>query len=106
RWSYNGLSDIGRPGYPHIKVVVPSEGTVAGPYCEVINKLAPHPYAARLAIEWLFSDEGQTSYAEGFAYPLVKGAKIPATVARKLPRQPTKVAIYTDANALVKATSN
>ncbi len=105
RWSYNALSDTTRKGYPRITVVVPTEGTVAGPYCEVINKLAPHPYAARLAVEWLFSDEGQTSYATGYAFPLVKGAKLPAAIAKALPPLPKKVAVYTDATKLVKAST-
>ena len=107
RWSYNAIADIARyHGNPHIKVVVPSEGTAGGPYCEVINKLAPHPYAARLAEEWLMSDEGQTNWATGYTYPLVKGAKIPSGVTKALPPLPSKVAIYSDANALVAATSS
>lgn len=70
-WNYLGQSDAQNfKGNPHFTVVIPSDGTVAGPYVEVINKYAPHPYAARLLNTYLFSDAGQIAYAEGGAYPV------------------------------------
>lgn len=89
-WNYLGESDQQQLKNDDIKVVVPSDGTVAGPYVEVINKYAPHPYAARLLNEYLFSDAGQISYAEGGAYPVrLKYIKLPKSV--HLPPLPKKV---------------
>jgi putative spermidine/putrescine transport system substrate-binding protein len=85
RWNYLALSDQKAfGGNPHIAIVVPSDATTAGPYVEVINKYAPHPNAARLLNEYLFSDEGQISYARGGAYPVrMQYIKMPSDV--KLP---------------------
>lgn len=85
-WNYLSESDASVfAGRPHILTVVPSDSTVAGPYVEVINRYAPHPYAARLLNNYLFSDAGQISYAKGGAYPvrlkylhLPKGISLPA----------------------------
>lgn len=84
-WNYLAGADQKQfAGKPPIKVVVPSDGAVAGPYVEVINKYAPHPYAARLLNTYLFSNAGQISYAEGGAYPVrLPYLKLPASV--KLP---------------------
>ncbi|MCL6547560.1 MAG: ABC transporter substrate-binding protein [Alicyclobacillus sp.] len=81
-WNYLGQADQQQfKGKPHIQVVVPTDGAVAGPYVEVINKYAPHPNAARLLNEYLFSDEGQISYAKGGAYPIrLKYIKLPKGV--------------------------
>jgi len=84
-WNYLGLADQKQfAGSPNIGVIVPTDGAVAGPYVEVINKYAPHPNAARLLNDYLFSDAGQISYAEGGAYPVrMQYLKLPADV--KLP---------------------
>lgn len=84
-WNYLGMADQKQfAGNPNITVVVPTDGAVAGPYVEVINKYAPHPNAARLLNDYLFSDAGQISYAEGGAYPVrLKDIKLPSDV--KLP---------------------
>ncbi len=84
-WNYLAEADQQQfAGKPPINVVVPSDGAVAGPYVEVVNKYAPHPYAARLLNTYLFSDAGQISYAEGGAYPVrLPFLKLPASV--KLP---------------------
>ncbi|WP_208113111.1 ABC transporter substrate-binding protein [Actinorugispora endophytica] len=51
------------------RVVVP-EGAVVSSYChQAIDKDAPHPAAARLWQEFVFSDEGQGIYLDGFARP-------------------------------------
>jgi len=85
-WNYLSENDAATfAGRPQILTVVPTDSTVAGPYVEVINRYAPHPYAARLLNNYLFSDAGQISYAEGGAYPvrlkylhLPKSVKLPA----------------------------
>ena len=52
------------------KTIVPSEAVVAGYYFQAINADAPHPAAARLWQEFLFSDEGQNLWLAGGARPV------------------------------------
>ncbi len=52
------------------KTVVPSEAVVAGYYYQAINADAPHPAAARLWQEFLYSDEGQNLWLAGGARPV------------------------------------
>ena len=47
-------------------------------YCLLINKYAPHPHAAALAVEYLLSDEGQIDRARGYARPIREDVEIPA----------------------------
>ena len=65
-WDYNALG--GRDtlnGNPPVDVVVPKTGVVAGVYVQAISAFAPHPNAAKLWMEYLYSDEGQLRLAEG-----------------------------------------
>jgi putative spermidine/putrescine transport system substrate-binding protein len=67
-WNYlNGTESQKVPGW---QVMVPHEALVAGYYHQAINKDAPHPAAARLWQEFLFSDEGQNLYAQGGVRPV------------------------------------
>jgi putative spermidine/putrescine transport system substrate-binding protein len=52
------------------KTIVPSEAVVAGYYYQAINVDAPHPAAARLWQEFLYSDEGQNLWLKGGARPV------------------------------------
>ncbi len=52
------------------KTVVPSEAVVAGYYYQAISADAPHPAAARLWQEFLYSDEGQNLWLAGGARPV------------------------------------
>ena len=90
-WDYLGLGfrDTFK-GKPTLTVHIPTEASIAGPYVSIVNKTAPNPYAARLWIEYIFSDEGQLFYLKGYAHParyqaLVAANKIPADLAAKLP---------------------
>ena len=49
---------------------MPAEAVVAGYYYQAINVDAPHPAAARLWQEFLFSDEGQNLWLKGGARPV------------------------------------
>jgi putative spermidine/putrescine transport system substrate-binding protein len=51
------------------EVTVPSDAAVGNFYCQAINANAPHPYAARLWQEFLYSDEGQLLWLKGFSHP-------------------------------------
>lgn len=52
------------------KVYVPDNAVVAGYYVQAVNKDAPHPAAARLWEEFLYSDEGQNLWLKGGARPV------------------------------------
>jgi putative spermidine/putrescine transport system substrate-binding protein len=112
-WDYLGLGFRDQlAGKPNLSIVIPSDASIAGPYVSIVNKTAPHPYAARLWIEYIFSDEGQLFYLTGYAHParyqkLVDAGKIPAALASKLPAssQYANVKFVTDLSKLDTASS-
>ncbi|WST27297.1 extracellular solute-binding protein [Streptomyces xanthophaeus] len=53
------------------KVAVPADGVYAQFYSQAINKDAPHPAAARLWMEFLYSTEGQNLWLKGYARPVL-----------------------------------
>jgi putative spermidine/putrescine transport system substrate-binding protein len=72
------------------KVGIPKTGVYGGFYCQAINATAPHPNAARLWEEFLYSDQGQLLWLKGLAHParfadLAKRKKIPASLLKALP---------------------
>jgi putative spermidine/putrescine transport system substrate-binding protein len=68
-WDYNNLAYI--KGAPSARwgVSIPSDGVYGGYYAQAVNSTAPHPYAARLWEEFIYSDQGQILYLKGFAHP-------------------------------------
>jgi putative spermidine/putrescine transport system substrate-binding protein len=52
------------------KTVVPQNAVLASYYVQAINKDAPHPAAARLWEEFLYSDQGQNLWLAGGARPV------------------------------------
>lgn len=112
-WDYLGLGFRDQlAGKPNLQVVIPSDGALAGPYISIVNKTAPDPFAARLWIEYIFSDEGQLFYLKGYAHParyqvLQAAGKVPADLAAKLPPadQYAKVQFVTDINKITTATN-
>lgn len=93
RWTYNALSNrdaTAASGGPEIAVVVPKSGRFAGVYVQGISAYAPHPNAAKLWQEFLYSDEGQNIWLKGYCHPiryenLVENNKVPAEQLAKLP---------------------
>ncbi len=70
-WDYtNAAQTEALAGKVDWKVVVPSEAVVGSYYVQAINKEAPHPAAARLWEEFLYSDEGQNLWLKGFGRPV------------------------------------
>ncbi len=67
-WNYTNASETKK--LPSWQVVVPPENPVAGYYYQAVSKDAPHPAAARLWQEFLYSDEGQNLFAEGGVRPV------------------------------------
>ncbi|HPE60488.1 MAG TPA: ABC transporter substrate-binding protein [Thiolinea sp.] len=90
-WDYNALA--GRDtlkGNPPVDVVVPKSGVVAGVYVQAISAHAPHPNAAKLWMEYLYSDEGQLGWLNGYCHPirfndLAANDKIPQSLLDALP---------------------
>ncbi|MES2944781.1 MAG: ABC transporter substrate-binding protein [Pseudomonadota bacterium] len=91
RWDYNALADRDSlKGNPKVQVVVPKTGVVAGVYAQGISAYAPHPNAAKLWMEFLYSDEGQIGWLDGYCHPirfadLVSKNKLPKAMLDKLP---------------------
>jgi putative spermidine/putrescine transport system substrate-binding protein len=75
------------------KVTIPRDAPLGGYHVQAINKAAPHPAAARLWQEFLFSDEGQNLLQKGWARPargeamLMKGT-LDTEQAGKMPKAP------------------
>jgi putative spermidine/putrescine transport system substrate-binding protein len=67
-WNYLNAAETAK--LPSWRVFVPSNAAVAGYYYQAINSAAPHPAAARLWQEFLYSDEGQNLYAAGGVRPV------------------------------------
>jgi putative spermidine/putrescine transport system substrate-binding protein len=91
RWDYNALADRDTlKGNPPVDVIVPKTGVVAGVYIQAISAFAPHVNAAKLWMEYLYSDEGQLGWLAGYCHPIrfndLAGKKlIPDAMMAKLP---------------------
>jgi putative spermidine/putrescine transport system substrate-binding protein len=73
------------------KINVPNDGPFSSFYSQAINKFAPHPAAARLWQEFLYSDEGQNIWLKGLARPvrlpaMQKAGTVDATALAALPK--------------------
>ena len=101
RWDYNSLGNRdANADSVKIEIVYPKSGSIAGLYIQAISAYAPRPNAARLWMEYLYSDEGQLAWLAGYAKPvrfddLVKNDAIPEELAAKLPASDVPVAFPT-----------
>jgi putative spermidine/putrescine transport system substrate-binding protein len=90
-WDYNALGAADElAGNPPVEVVIPASGTLAGVYVQAISAYAPHPNAAKLWMEYLYSDEGQLGWLAGYCHPirfndLAARGVIPQDLLDKLP---------------------
>ena len=90
-WDYNALAAKDTlAGNPPVEVVVPASGVLAGVYVQGISAYAPHPNAAKLWMEYLYSDEGQLAWLKGYCHParfnaMVKAGKVPQELLDALP---------------------
>ena len=84
QWSYNNLAwgpAAGSAGNKDWKVVVPSGTALGSYYNQAINADAPHPAAARLWEEYIYSPEVQNLYLAAGAYPaMLKSMQTKSTV--------------------------
>jgi len=89
-WDYLNLAYVKEFPAANWKVSIPSDGVYGAYYCQAINATAPHPFAARLWQEFLFSDQGQLLWLKGFSHPsrfqdLASRKVIPASYVKALP---------------------
>jgi putative spermidine/putrescine transport system substrate-binding protein len=68
-WDYLLASEISATD-PNFKIVIPSDASYAAYYDQAINADAPHPAAARLWEEYLYSVTGQNLWLQGKARPV------------------------------------
>jgi len=91
QWDYNALAARDSlNGNPPIEVVVPASGVHPGVYVQAISAYAPHPNAAKLWMEFLYSDEGQEIWLKGYCHPIrfndmVARGVVPQELLDKLP---------------------
>ena len=105
-WDYNNAALTAK--VPTWKVMVPSNAALGGYYYQAVSKDAPHPAAARLWEEFLFSDEGQNLYLGGGARPvraeaMQKAGTLDAAAYAKLPKVSGKPALLTTAQSTKSA---
>jgi putative spermidine/putrescine transport system substrate-binding protein len=99
-WDYNALAARDTlAGNPPVEVVVPASGVLAGVYVQAISAFAPQPNAAKLWMEYLYSDEGQLGWLKGYCHParfnaMVAAGKIPADLLAALPPAASYEAAY------------
>ena len=97
-WDYNNIAYVTEFPAANWGFTVPADGVYGGAYAQAINATAPHPNAARLWEEFLYSDQGQLIWLKGFAHParfndLAARKAIPKALLAALP----SASIYTKA---------
>lgn len=91
QWDYLALANRDTfAGNPNIEIVIPQSAVFGGVYVQAISAYAPQPNAAKLWMEYLYSDEGQLVWLSGYGHPIryqdmAKRGVIPADLAAKLP---------------------
>ncbi len=102
-WDYlNASTAEAVKGHEKFTIAVPSDANYAAYYAQAINKNAPHPAAARLWEEFLYSQQGQNLWLKGLSRPielpaLVKAGKADQTYVKLLPKANPDVKYPTNA---------
>src|SRR5229473_1840294 len=101
-WDY--LSASHGTDVPSWKIFEANNAILGDYYQQAINKSAPHPAAARLWEEYLYSDTGQNDWLRGKARPvrmaaMIKAGTIDKTAAAALPAVNGKPIFLSDAQA-------
>ncbi len=79
-WDYNNLAYIKEFPAANWAFTIPADGVYGGYYAQAVNVNAPHPNAARLWEEFMYSDQGQIIWLKGGAHP----ARFPDLIARNV----------------------
>ena len=99
-WDYNAMTARDTlAGNPPVEVVVPKSGVLAGVYVQAISAYAPQSNAAKLWMEYLYSDEGQLGWLKGYCHParfnaMAAAGKIPQDLLDALPPAASYEAAY------------
>jgi putative spermidine/putrescine transport system substrate-binding protein len=102
-WDYlNVAQGVKLQGKMDWKTVVPNNAVLGSYYVQAISKDAPHPAAARLFQEFLYSDQGQNLWLKGGARPvradaMAKAGTIDKTSFDALPKTTGTPVFLTDA---------
>jgi putative spermidine/putrescine transport system substrate-binding protein len=102
-WDYlNVAQGVKLKGKVDWKTVVPANAVLGSYYVQAVSKDAPHPAAARLWEEFLYSDQGQNLWLKGGARPvradaMVKAGTIDQTSYAALPKAEGTPVFQTDA---------
>lgn len=83
-WDFNALNYRDQIDRERFTVTIPQDGSVISGYTTIINKYAQNPNAAKLAREYIFSDQGQINLAEGYARPIRSNVTLPQSIKDKL----------------------
>ena len=89
-WDYLNLGYAKEFPAARIQTTIPSTGVYGAHYCQAISNWAPHPWAARLWQEFLYSDAGQLLWLKGYSHParftdMVRRKVIPRALITALP---------------------
>jgi len=89
-WDYNNLAYKTEFPAANWTFTIPADGVYGGYYAQAVSATAPHPNAARLWEEFMYSDQGQIIWLKGGAHParfadLVARKVIPKSVIAALP---------------------
>jgi putative spermidine/putrescine transport system substrate-binding protein len=102
-WDYLNVAQGAKlTGKVQWKTVVPTGAVLGSYYVQAISKDAPHPAAARLWQEFLYSDAGQNLWLKGSARPvrldvMVKSGTVDQTAYAALPKVDGTPVFLTDA---------
>ncbi|MCE7626742.1 extracellular solute-binding protein, partial [Vibrio fluvialis] len=83
-WDFNALNYRDQIDRSRFTVTIPQDGSVISGYTTLINKYAKNPNAAKLAREYIFSDQGQINLAQGYARPIRSNIELPESIKAKL----------------------
>jgi len=112
-WDYLEKSEI-QAQVKTWKVVIPSDGIYASYYDQAVSATAPHPAAARLWEEYLYSTVGENQWLQGFCRPIelpdmVKAGTVDKAAYKQLPPippgfrgYPTQTQVTTAENVVAK----
>jgi len=91
QWNYLAAANKDNfAGNPNIEIVYPKSVNWGGYYLQAVSAYAPHPAAARLWEEFLYSDEGHLIWMGGYCAPsrladMLERDVVPAELEAKLP---------------------
>jgi putative spermidine/putrescine transport system substrate-binding protein len=89
RWDYLAFGERAMKQAPKMEIVLPRSGAAGAIYAQAISAFAPHPNAAKLWMEYLYSDEGQLGFMKGYcnavrSADLYQRGRVPANIAAGL----------------------